>query len=204
MGFRGCMLYFDKYFGQCSHYNLHMLVWKKMLMIQHTHFKQHFSARVLEKQSYSPFTLLWATLYSIYMVLNYMVLTAFVNLAAKVWRWSRTESVGQRPWRSAVRICLSALCCQTSTWEHSVHLEENVRWLHSEVFINIVSVEVRQREPQRERLGQSLGSVTIFIWFVFPPRCLFYFSHCTFSVWVKMWADSDFQVARQHWHCVGT
>lgn len=174
-----------------------MLVWKKCLWFSILILNSIFLPECL-KNSLTK-VLLFCGLY-----IYGSELTAFVNLAAKVWRWSHTESVGQRPWRSAVRICLSALCCQTSTWEHSVHLEENVRWLHSEVFINIVSVEVRQREPQRERLGQSLGSVTIFIWFVFPPRCLFYFSHCTFSVWVKMWADSDFQVARQHWHCVGT
>lgn len=144
----------------------------------------------------------WRQFSTLNSIVYYFELSAVVNLAAKVWRWSHTENVGQRPRRSAEQICLSALHCQTSTLEHSVYLE-NVRWLHSEVFINIVSAEVRQREPQRERLGRSLGSVTIFIWFVFPPHCLFYLSRCTFSVWAKMWADSDHQVARQRWPCAG-
>lgn len=122
-------------------------------------------------------------------------LPAVVISAGKLLRWSHTENVGQRPWGSAERICLSGLCCQSSTLEHSAHLE-NVRWLHSEVFVNIVFLEVRQ-ERATKRLGPSLGSVTIFTWFVFPPRCLFYLSYCTFSVWVKMWADSDHRVARQ-------
>lgn len=118
-----------------------------------------------------------------------------------VLRWSHTECAGERPWGAAERICLSALHCQTGTTEHLLHLE-NARWLHSELFVNNVSVEVRQREPQRDWAGRW-GSVTIFIWFVFLPCCLFYLSHCTFSVWVKMWADSNHQVARQRYKCAG-
>lgn len=64
------------------------------------------------------------------------------------------------------------------------------------LFINTVSVEGKcgVRETR-----QPHGSVTIFfwIWFLFSIITGFNLCHCT----LKMWADWDYQVARQQWCC---
>lgn len=55
-----------------------------------------------------------------------------------------------------------SLYCQPCSWSIQ-RVRELARWLHSEFFINSVSVKVRPK------LRVPPGSVTIFIWFVFPP-----------------------------------
>lgn len=61
------------------------------------------------------------------------------------------------------------------------------------------------REGERDQAATGVcNNLHLNLVFLLYYHWLFYISHCTFSVWVKMWADSDDQVARQHWLCEAT